>query len=112
MGLGPLVRLTVEGMRTEIIQHLNTMFDTQKADVATAVNEAVKTFDWQKEISIIVRQELEKKLKEMVERAVREAVSESGSRLMMYVKAAVDSAIDGDVERALGNEPERPRRTR
>jgi len=100
----PMVSLTIDHMRHQIIQALDPYFAATKKDVETAVNEAVKSFDFKRAVQAIVERELRTKLEGVLQSAVTGALHapEVEGRLYNFMKRSVDKAMAEDSERRLG----------
>lgn len=98
-GLGmPRVQITVDNMRATVLEVLGDWFESQEADIKALVAEEVARFSIKEEMRDAVRKELASKMHQLVQQAIAEAMAESSSRLLGFVKRAVDSAIEAEVE--------------
>lgn len=66
----PQVRLTIEYLRTEIIHAVHTQSDQFKNEFITAIDAAIKNFDYKGEVTkianAVIREEIERQIRDSV----------------------------------------------
>jgi hypothetical protein len=100
--MGPMISITVDHMRHQIIQHLSGYFTGQEEDVKTAVDEAVRSFDLKAALKKIAVEELNRQLESSLRNAFQHAMLSNESVFERFAHEALARSMHADAVERLG----------